>query len=380
MTVRADARVVLEQAEDGLVMRLSGDWGLADLKRVEADLDRLRTEPLRIGGDESLRIDGQGLARIDTSGAMLLWQRLQAWELASANLRWSGFSARQQALLDLVLDKLGAPEAALVDRETWLHQLGRQGARYAADAATMFAFIGELGAAAFDWLRHPGRIRWRELFVQFEAVGVASLPIVALMTFLIGVVFTYLLGIQVEKYGANIFIVDGVSLAVTRELAPLLTALLVAGRSGAAFTAQIGAMKVTEEIDAIRTLGLSPMQVLVLPRLIAIVVTLPLLTFAADVAGILGAALVSAQQLDISAYTFFARLQDVLPLYTVGLGLAKTPVFAVAIAIIACQNGFSVTRDARSVGLHTTTTVVRSLVAVILLDALFSIAFPKITP
>jgi phospholipid/cholesterol/gamma-HCH transport system permease protein len=216
--------------------------------------------------------------------------------------------------------------------------------------------------------------------VQIEAVGITGLPIVGLMTFLIGVVFTYLLGIQVEKYGANIFIVDGVSLAVTRELAPLLTALLVAGRSGAAFTAQIGAMKVTEEIDAIRTLGLSPMQVLVLPRLLAIVVTLPLLTFFSDIMGILGAALVAAHQLDITPYTFFSRLQDVLPLYTVWIGLAKTPVFAAAIAIIACYNGFAVSRDARSVGEHTTSTVVRSLVAVILIDALFSIAFPKIKP
>lgn len=375
MSLQQAARVTLEQAEDGPVMRLSGDWGLADLMRIEADLDRLR--PMAAA---TLRIDGRQLGRIDTSGAMLLWQRLQTWGVAPANLRWSGFSARQQALIELVQDAPATPAAGAAAQENWLHRLGRQGAGYAAAAGALFAFIGQLGAGAFEWLRHPGRIRVRELFVQFEAVGVASLPIVALMTFLIGVVFTYLLGIQVEKYGANIFIVDGVSLAVTRELGPLLTALLVAGRSGAAFTAQIGAMKVTEEIDAIRTLGLSPIQVLVLPRLLAIVISLPLLTFAADVAGILGAALVSAQQLDITPYTFFARLQDVLPLYTVGLGLAKAPVFAVAIAVIACHNGFTVTRDARSVGLHTTTTVVRSLVAVILIDALFSIAFPKITP
>jgi phospholipid/cholesterol/gamma-HCH transport system permease protein len=163
-------------------------------------------------------------------------------------------------------------------------------------------------------------------------------------------------------------------------MAPLLTALLIAGRSGAAFTAQIGAMKVTEEIDAIRTLGLSPMHVLVLPRLLAIVVTLPLLSFFADVMGILGAVVVSMHQLGITPYTFFDRMQDVLPLYTVWLGLAKTPIFAVAIAVIACQNGFAVSRDARSVGEHTTSTVVRCLVAVILIDAMYSIAFPKIRP
>jgi phospholipid/cholesterol/gamma-HCH transport system permease protein len=193
------------------------------------------------------------------------------------------------------------------------------------------------------------------------------------MTSLVGMVFAHLLAIQIEKYGANIFIVDGVALAVARELAPLLTAILVAGRSGAAFTAQIGAMKVTEELDAISTLGLSPFHVLVLPRMLAIVVAMPLLTFFGDLLGLLGAALIAAQQLDITLFTFFSRLKDVLPLDSVLYGLYKAPVFAIAIALIACRNGFAVTRDARSVGERTTATVVQSLVAVILINALFAV-------
>lgn len=375
MTASPNRRVALEISEAGPVMRLSGSWRLADLLRLESELDSLRP-----AGTTTLHVDGGDLGMLDTAGAMLLCQRLKAWGLPRAAVSWSGFSPRNQAMLELVREGIETPATVAAPPESWLHRLGRQAALLAAGVLDMLAFIGQLGAAALDWLRHPGRFRVREFFVQLEAVGVASLPIIALMTFLIGVVFTYLLGIQIEKYGANIFIVDGVSLAVTRELAPLLTALLIAGRSGAAFTAQIGAMKVTEEIDAISTLGLSPMQVLVLPRLLAIVITMPLLTFVADITGILGAALVAAQQLDITPYTFFARLQDVLPLYTVSLGLAKAPVFAVAIAVIACHNGFAVTRDARSVGLKTTTTVVHCLVAVILIDALFSIAFPKVTP
>jgi phospholipid/cholesterol/gamma-HCH transport system permease protein len=221
-------------------------------------------------------------------------------------------------------------------------------------------------------------LRRRELFVQLETVGVGAIAIVALMTFLIGVVFAYLLAIQIEKYGANIFIVDGVSLAVARELAPILAAILVAGRSGAAFTAQIGAMKVSQEIDAIASLGLSPIQVLVIPRLLAIVVALPLLSFLGDVMGVLGAAVVAAAQLDITAYTFFTRLQNVLPFESVLYGLAKAPMFAVAIALIACRNGFAVSHDAKSVGERTTATVVQSLVAVILINAAFAVTFPEI--
>ena len=239
-------------------------------------------------------------------------------------------------------------------------------------------FLGRVAGALAALVRRPSRLRRRELFVQLETVGVGAIAIVALMTFLIGVVFAYLLAIQIEKYGANIFIVDGVSLAVARELAPILAAILVAGRSGAAFTAQIGAMKVSQEIDAIASLGLSPIQVLVIPRLLAIVVALPLLSFLGDVMGVLGAAVVAAAQLDITAYTFFTRLQNVLPFESVLYGLAKAPMFAVAIALIACRNGFAVSHDAKSVGERTTATVVQSLVAVILINAAFAVTFPEI--
>jgi len=365
----------LERAGGDWTLTLAGPWRLDELPRLAAQLDALGAKP-----DAGLHVHGEALAELDTAGAMLLCRQMRDWGLAPDAIVWHGFSGRHVAMLELVRQGTLQAPASVAPESGWLHGLGRLAAVAWRHGLAMVSFVGQLGLAALEWLRHPGRIRMRELVVQIEAVGITGLPIVASMAFMIGIVFTYLLGVQVEKYGANIFIVDGVSLAVTRELAPLLTALLVAGRSGAAFTAQIGAMKVTEEIDALRTLGLSPMQVLVLPRLLAIVVCLPLLTFFADVMGILGAALVSAQQLDITFYTFTARLRDVLPLYTVLMGLAKTPLFAMAIAILACQNGFSVTRDARSVGEHTTATVVRCLVAVMLIDALFSIAFPQIRP
>jgi phospholipid/cholesterol/gamma-HCH transport system permease protein len=213
----------------------------------------------------------------------------------------------------------------------------------------------------------------RATIAQFERVALDAIPIIAMMTFLVGVVFAYLLGAQARRYGATVFVVDGVGLAICRELGPMLVAVIVAGRSGAAFTAQLGSMKVQEEIDAIRTLGLSPVQVLVLPRLVAIVLGLPLLVFLGDLAGILGGMLISAWQLDIPPAMFAARLHAVLPKSAVVIGLAKAPLFAAFIALIACRMGFSVTRDSRSVGEHTTATVVQAIVWVIALDAVFAV-------
>ena len=202
-----------------------------------------------------------------------------------------------------------------------------------------------------------------------------AIPIVALVNFLIGVVIAYVLGVQAQRYGANLFVADGIGLGVCRELSPILGSVLVAGRSGAAFTAQIGTMKVEEEIDAISTLGLSPLQVLVIPRLVALVVALPLLVFVGDVAGIAGGMLVGAWQLDITPRVFVERVRGVLELPDFLVGIGKAPVFAAFIAVIACRMGLLVARDARSIGENTTSTVVQCIVWVFVLDAAFAVLF-----
>ncbi|MCB1995710.1 MAG: ABC transporter permease, partial [Rhodoferax sp.] len=183
----------------------------------------------------------------------------------------------------------------------------------------------------------------------------------------------YLLGLQAEKYGANLFVVDGVAIGATREFAPIIVAVIVAGRSGAAFTAQLGSMRLTEEIDAIRTLGLSPRQVLVLPRVLALVLALPLLVFVGDVASLLGAMAIAQPMLDITPAAFVTRLQEALPLRHVLVGLAKAPVFAIVIAIIGVRMGLAAPRDTAALGRATTSTVVQCIVAVILLDAVFAV-------
>ena len=283
-------------------------------------------------------------------------------------------------LLTLVRERMTPPVGGVADASP------RR--RSSASAAPTFRRPHPSGAGR---LPRPGRLgSWppccagrdcsasRRRSSQFETVTLDAIAIVALVTFLIGVVFAYLLGVQAQRYGATIFVVDGVGLAICRELSPILVAVIVAGRSGAAFTAQIGSMKVQEETDAIRTLGLSPIQVLVIPRLVAIVVGLPLLVFVGDLAGIAGGMLIGALQLDISPTASSHRLHAVLPLQRGGVGLAKAPVFAAFIAMIACRMGLSVARDARSVGEHTTSTVVQSIVWVIVLDAVFAVVLQSL--
>lgn len=358
----------LEPGAGTLTLHLLGDWRLARLAELEAAVPALpRTT------EAALVLDGQGLQHLDSAGAMVLIRRLLAAGVAWPDLRLQGFDARQTQLLNLVETRLETAERPEAATPTALARLGRQAHRLAGALYARLATLGHASAALAEALLSPRHLRLRELFVQFEMVGLRALPITSLMAFLIGVVFAYLLGLQIEKYGANIFIVDGVGLAICRELAPMLVAVIVAGRSGAAFTAQLGTMKVTEEVDAIVTLGLSPFQVLVLPRLFALVLTLPLLVFAGDIAGLFGAMLVAEAQLGIGFAAFLARLQEVLALKQVVIGLVKAPFFAAAIALIACHNGLNVGRDARSVGLATTATVVQSIVAVILLDAFFAI-------
>jgi phospholipid/cholesterol/gamma-HCH transport system permease protein len=271
-----------------------------------------------------------------------------------------------------------APELPPHRRERLLESTGRRANDVARMAHGHLAFLGAavLGLLAIPF--RPKRLRVRELSAQFEQVCLNAIPVVALVTLLIGVVVTYLLGLQAKQYGANIFVVDGVGIGATREFAPIIVAIIVAGRSGAAFTAQLGSMRLTEETDAIRTLGLSPLDVLVLPRVIALMVAMPLLVFIGDVMSLFGGMLIAEPMLDITPQTFLERLREALDISHVYVGLSKAPVFALAIAVIGCHMGMTVERDTRAVGMATTSTVVQSIVSVILLDAAFAVFYQEL--
>jgi phospholipid/cholesterol/gamma-HCH transport system permease protein len=307
----------------------------------------------------------------------MLLRRLEAPGRAAP--QWRGMGEVQQRILARVRERLAALQAAPPPhRRGLLAHVGKAAFDVGALLLGHLHVLGVTMAALLAALLRPSRLRLRELTVQLEQTGLDAVPVVALVTSLIGVVMAYLLGLQAEKYGANIFVVDGVALGMAREFSPLIVATIMAGRSGAAFTAQLGTMKLTEEIDAIRTLGLSPAQVLVVPRVLALMVALPLLVFVGDVAGLAGAMVMSSATLDIPPAAFAERLQVALDVRHYVIGIGKAPVFALFIAVIGCRMGMSVSRDTRSIGVNTTSTVVQGIVAVILLDAIFAVIFQEL--
>jgi phospholipid/cholesterol/gamma-HCH transport system permease protein len=239
----------------------------------------------------------------------------------------------------------------------------------------LIAFVGEVGSAWVRQLRHPRRIRWRAVADELAAAGHRALAIVGLLAFLLGIVIAYQGGVQLQQYGASLFVADLVGLSMVRELAPMITAIIVAGRTGSAYTAQIGTMQVTEEVDALRSLGIPPIDLLVLPKLMALIIALPLLTVFADIMGVIGGMVMSSVQLNIAFATFVERLSVAVAVDSFLVGVGKAPVFAAVIAIIGCYQGFRVVGSAESVGRRTTTSVVHAILAVIVIDAAFSVAF-----
>jgi phospholipid/cholesterol/gamma-HCH transport system permease protein len=362
-----------QQTETGWVVNPLGDWILANLP--------LAAEPTLPHLSGAIRLDGSGLASLDTSGAHVLLELLGSAGVAGQTVALEAFRPAHRQVLELVSKHVSvSTEKWARERNKWglVTRLGYGAARMWAHVIGVTRFLGQLVSEWLGLVRRPKNFRLKELTVQFEVVFVDAIPIVMAMIFLLGVVFAYLLGIQAEKFGANIFVVDGVSAAILREVSPVIAAILVAGRSGAAITAQLGTMKVNEEIDAISVLGLSPFAVLVIPRIVALVVALPLLVFVGDVSGLLGGLVIAKTQLGIDYHLFWERLNNVLRIQTYLIGLVKAPVFGLFIGLIACRMGLSVARDARSVGVHTTSTVVQSIVAVIVLNAMFAILFADV--
>jgi phospholipid/cholesterol/gamma-HCH transport system permease protein len=238
---------------------------------------------------------------------------------------------------------------------------------------SVISLFGEVVLVGTGALVSPRHFRGAELMTQLYSVCLMAIAVVSLVTFLIGVVVAYLFSLQAARYGANIFVVDGVGLAMLRELCPILVAVVVAGRTGSAFTAQIGAMRMNEELDALEMLGLSTYSVVVVPRVLALILAMPLLVFVGDCVGMAGAALIAQSFLGITPSFFFDRFLQVIPLKAYLIGVIKAPVFGLVVGLIACSMGLNVERNAQSLGMRTTSTVVQSIVAVIILNAVFAV-------
>jgi len=324
-------------------------------------------------------LDASGLSALDTSGAALLVRLLGAEQLSRLIGTAVGLPDERRALLRAVAEAMANREE--IRKAKTKYRLGdvltRFGARVAAHSSTMVLFLsftGQTLSTLIMVLPCPWRWRVTALVAQIHQTGLNAVPIVALLNFLVGAVVAFLGATVLADFGATVYTVDLVAYSFMRELGPLLAAILMAGRTASAFTAQIGSMKVNEELDALQVQGLSPIGLLVLPRLLALLITLPLLSFIAILAGMTGGAAVSMLSLDISLTRYLAIVQEV-PLQHMLLGLSKTPVFAMFIALIGCLEGFKVRASAQSVGEHTTSAVVQSIVAVIVLDAIAALFF-----
>jgi phospholipid/cholesterol/gamma-HCH transport system permease protein len=358
--------LTLDQAGGATFLAPSGRWTLARIEDIDAELARARLPAAPV------TLDGARLETLDTAAALALVLRLAA--AGSSIGRTVNLKPSHASVIETVRAQAGlqAPGDASRARAT-LGEIGFALVQLGHLVHTHLDFAGRVLAALAELLAHPRRTRWKELAAQLKHVGIEAIPVVALVSCLIGTVLTYLFGLQASRYGASIFVVDAVAIGTARELGPILTAVIVAGRSGAAFTAQIGTMRLTEEIDALETLALSPMQTLVVPRLLALLISLPLLVFVGDIAALAGATAAAGPLLDITPAVFIDRVHSQLLPRHVLVGLAKAAVFGWAIALIGCRAGMTVDRDARSIGISTTSTVVRCIVAVIVFDAFFAV-------
>jgi len=266
-----------------------------------------------------------------------------------------------------------APDAQPAPRA--LERIGRSAQAAFDQGVALLGFVGETTFALARGAAHPARMRWRPILFNIRSAGFDALPIVGVLSFLLGIVVAYQGADTLRQYGANLYVADLVGLSMVREFAPLIVAIIIAGRSGSAYAAQIGTMAVTEEIDAMRTLGIAPLELLVLPKIVALMVALPLLTVFADVLGVAGGMIMAKAQLGVGFAEFLDRLVKAVSITAFLIGICKAPVFAAIIAVVGCFQGFRTKGGADSVGRQTTLSVVQSIFLVIVADALFSVAF-----
>ena len=358
--------------EGGARLCVRGEWTLAHHGTLA---ERVRALSAQAGAGEAATVDVDGLAALDTAGARLLHALLGPERIAALLADETALPRERRALLKAVADALAEPPVPVVGAQgsalgDVLADTGEAMVAFWRHLAGITGFIGLILETALRVAVQPRRWRMTSLVANLERTGLDAVPIIALLTFLIGAVVAFLGATVLQNFGASIFTVDLVAYSFLREFGVLLTAIIVAGRTASSFTAQIGSMRANEEIDAIRVLGLDPVELLVLPRVYALLIALPMLTFVAMVSGMVGGMLVSATTLDISPVLFLSRIQDNVGLIHFWVGMAKAPIFAFLIAVIGCLEGFRVQGSAQSVGEHTTSAVVQSIFVVIVVDAI----------
>jgi phospholipid/cholesterol/gamma-HCH transport system permease protein len=371
MTTLADAKV--DPARFALESERLVAFGRLTIDCFE-DLDRNGARAL---ARQAQSIDITGLVQMDTAGAWFLVD-LQGQMPQGAEAAFIGASDAQAQLIEAVRQNMPA-DAAIASKPAmvtdYLESLGRRVQTAGRNGVELISFLGQVIATLGRVLWRPRQLRLTSVVHHCQEVGVQAVPIVALMAFLIGVVLAFQGSAQLRQFGAEVFVVDLIAISILRELGILLTAIIVAGRSGSAFTAAIGSMKMREEIDAMRTLGLDPVAVLIVPRVLALLLMLPALGLIANVSGLIGGAMMSWIELGVSPAVFQSRLVSNTDVWHFNVGMIKAPFFALIIGIIGCYQGMKVGGDAESLGRLTSASVVMAIFMVIVADALFSIFF-----
>jgi phospholipid/cholesterol/gamma-HCH transport system permease protein len=371
-----EARIGVRDGPGGLVLVASGIWTIRTVGGLDAQLEAFTS-----AAQGPVEIDAAGIRLLDTAGAWLLHRTQKQLKDRGIGVTLSGASADVSSLIEAVgfSDQPDEPPEAREPYFTAL--LARIGERVEQSTEAMRDGLGFVGLVLETLARSiivPARLRFTSLVYHMEEAGLKAVPIVALMSFLIGAVLAFQGAGQLERFGAEPYTVNLVAVSFLREVGILLTAIMVAGRSGSAFTAQIGSMKMREEIDAIRTLGLDPIELLVLPRVLALILTLPLLGFISDMMGLLGGMVICWIELGMSPNAYISILREAVDGWSFWVGIIKAPVFAFLIGVIGCFEGLRVTGTAESVGQRTTQSVVEGIFTVIIADAFFSIVFQEL--
>jgi phospholipid/cholesterol/gamma-HCH transport system permease protein len=372
------AEAGLDRGTAGGVTRLTarGAWTIDHVAELESAVDTAAAD-----ATGRVIVDLSAVKPIDTAGAWLIHRFLKELAAAGADVEITGASANARRLMDAVEVGEEIPEPPPPKRLTvvaTLEAIGRSTANIGQDLVDGSAILGGVTRGILRAVRQPGRFRFTSIVFHLDRMGLQAVPIIFLMSFLIGGIIAQQSAFQLRYFGADIYVVDLVGILVLRELGVLLTAIMIAGRSGSAYTAEIGSMKMREEIDALKVIGLDPNEVLIMPRLIALVIALPILTFIADMAALIGGAIVSFVYVNIPFETFILRLRDAVGMNTLNVGLIKAPFMGLIIGLIAANEGLKVRGSAESLGRQTTASVVKAIFTVIVADGFFAIFFASI--
>ncbi len=369
MHLEADGR-------DRQFLALSGDWTVNTVGDAEKELAKLD-----VSMEGLTCIDVSGIEHLDTSGAWLIHRTRGRLEFEGRRVGLAGVTPVRKTLFDEI--ERHHPPNWKPDRSPFtilgfLERVGRHMVEAVQDGLAMLHILGSLGVVMSTVLLDPKRLRGISIAVQFDRSCIGAVPIVALMSFLIGAIISQQGGFYLKQFGVDIYVVDLAGILVLREIGVILTAIMVAGRSGSAFTAELGSMRMQEEVDALHVIGLSVTEVLVLPRILALMLALPILTFISDMAALFGAGLVTWAYLDIPPAAFLVQLQAAITEETLVVGLVKAPFMALIVGLIACVEGLKVEGSSESLGRHTTMSVVKAIFLVIVVDGLFAMFFAAI--